>query len=389
MDEDAFHLARAGYERWVLCFDCSTEHVEALWDARDELDRMLHQHWAAIELDTTPKIVQVKQEKAATREQLSDRLDDALGCGVFILYSAARVIMLLNHSVVSGHLGCRLTSWVSTQEWADHIGMPAPSLFTELAAAAIGSWRIWRVPIIRNFWYGEVQKPLAKPSNAGALLRSAQTTQFACHFTVPEGTHPQAVMHEVLTRVTAGWRVTGQPASWTVCSAAPFKEIRGVANNVGVMSYPFAVEPPESSRQLRAELSAAKWQVVLSAAANRTFAGCSEAGLLGAVMSRVVPDMSVGRGLLDAVFSFMVMNLAKTEAVHLYSTDSAFTSSRQKAFIAAAYDKLTRRVHVTLSINPHADELPDCAALRTAGLEPFERFGPFDAARLEARARAD
>jgi len=390
MDEDAFHLARAAYERWVLCFDTSSEHVQALWDAREELERLLHQHWAAIEMDSTPKIMQVKQAKVATGEQLKEKLGDALGCGVFILYAGTRVIMLLNHSVVSGHLGCRLTSWVSTQEWADHIGMPAPSRLTELMAATIGTWRIWRVPIIRNYWWGsEGSKPLKAPGREGTASGGAPTTQFACHFSVPDGTHPQAVMHQVLTRVTAGWRVSGQTAAWTVCSAAPFKEIPGVANNVGVMSYTFPIEPPATARQFRDNLSYSKWQVVLSAAANRTFAGCSDAGPIGAVMSRVVPDMCVGRGLLDAVFSFMVMNLAKTDAVHLYSTDSAFTASRQKAFIAAAYDKSTGRVHVTLSVNPNADEPPDVEALQSAGLESFARFGPFNASRLDAAARVE
>jgi hypothetical protein len=212
---------------------------------------------------------------------------------------------------------------------------------------------------------------------------------YACHFNVPDGTHPQAVMHQVLTRVTAGWRVAGQPAAWTVCSAAPFKEIPGVANNVGVMNYTFPIEPAATARQLRDELGYAKWQVILSAAANRTFSGCSAgAGMLGSVMSRIVPDMEVGRHLIDAVFSFMVMNLAKSEAVHLYSSDSRFTASRQKAFIAAAYDKATGRVHVTLSVNPSADEPPDEAQLRSAGLLPFERFGPFDASRLSTAARA-
>ena len=75
----------------------------------------------------------------------------------------------------------------------------------------------------------------------------------------------------------------------------------------------------------------------------------------------------MGRELIDAVFSFMVMDLAKAEAVHLYSTDDSYTASRQKAFIAAAYDKKTGRVHVTLSVNPSADQ-PDAARLLSGSL---------------------
>ena len=392
IDEDAFHKASAAYERWVLCFDTALEHVQTLWGAREELERLLHQHWESIELDSPPKIVQVTQAKAATGEQLRNMLSDALECGVFILYAGTRVVMLLNHSVVSGHLGCKLTSWVSSQEWADHIGMPAPSLLTEIMATTIGSWRIWRVPIIRSYWRGEaaVEAPgssgaLATPAGEPELVGGAPTTQYACHFHVPDGTHPQAVMHQVLTRVAEGWRVAGQPvAPWIVCSAAPFKEIAGVANNVGVMSYTFPIEPASTVRQFRDELSYSKWQVVLSAAANRTFAGGSGASLIGSIMSRIVPDMSVGRGLVDAVFSFMSMSLDKSDAVHLYSTNTKFTASRQKAFIAAAYDKTTGRVHVTLSVNPNADEMPVEARLRSVGLERFEPFGPFDPSRLKA-----
>jgi hypothetical protein len=267
-------------------------------------------------------------------------------------------------------------------------------MLAELMCTTIGFWRIWRVPIMRSYWGGgaEIKKPLTSPARCPQSVVGAAGGApmfYACHFNVPDGTHPQAVMHQVLTRVTAGWRVAGQPAAWTVCSAAPFKEIPGVANNVGVMNYTFPIEPAATARQLRDELGYAKWQVILSAAANRTFSGCSAgAGMLGSVMSRIVPDMEVGRHLIDAVFSFMVMNLAKSEAVHLYSSDSRFTASRQKAFIAAAYDKATGRVHVTLSVNPSADEPPDEAQLRSAGLLPFERFGPFDASRLSTAARA-
>jgi hypothetical protein len=394
-DEDAFHKASEAYERWVLCFDTSTEHVQTLWDAREKLVNLLHQHWAAIKLDATPKITQLTQPTAATGEELRAMLSDALGCGVFILYAGTRVVMLLNHSVVSGHLGCKLTSWASSQDWADHIGMPPPSLLTELMCTTIFTWRIWRVPIVRSYWRGdlEAKKPLSLPARQPVPLSlpagSARAMQYAGHFNVADGTHPQAVMHQVLTRVTDGWRVAGQPAAWTVCSAAPFKEIAGVANNVGVMSYTFPIEPASSARHLRDELTYSKWQVVLSAAANRTFAGGAGAGFIGSIMSRVAPDMHVGRCLVDAVFSFMVMDLGHAQAVHLYSTNNAFTASRQKAFIAAAYDKKTGRVHVTLSVNPNADEMPDEARLRGAGFEPFEPFGPFDPSRLKAAIRAE
>jgi len=384
MDEDSFHKATSAHERWVLCFDTSESNIRALWEARDELERLLHQHWHAIEFDTPPKVVQIMQPQSASVDQLAAMMAEALNCGVFILYAGTRVVMLLNHSVVSGHLGCKLTSWVSTQEWSDKIGMPTPGLFTELMATMVGAWRITRVPIMRNFWLGgEVKKLTALAgSDDGQASTGAPPTKYACHFDVDPGTHPQAVMHQVLTRVTEGWRVAGQPASWCICSAAPFKEIRGVANNVGVMNYTFPIEPACTVRELRDELGYAKWQVVLSAAANRTFASAPGVSIVGSLMSKIIPDMSVGRGLLDAVFSFMVMNLSQTDAVHLYSTSNQYSGSRQKAFIAAAYDKATGRVHVTLSVNPSADEAPDEARLQSAGLEPFERFGPFDASRL-------
>jgi len=164
-----------------------------------------------------------------------------------------------------------------------------------------------------------------------------------------------------------------------------------VANNVGVMNYTFPIEPACTAREFRDQLGYSKWQVVVSAAANRAFAG-SGVTYSGALASRFVPDMAVGRSMLDALFSFMVMALGRSDAVHLYSTDDSFDSkasfeasySRQKVFIAAAYDKTTGRVHLTLQVNPNADEQPSEAQLRAAGFVPFARYGPFDRARLPA-----
>ena len=131
MDEDAFHKARAASDRWacrwVLAFDTSERNVQGLWSSRDELERLLRQHWSAIEFASPPKVLQV-MKKSASSQQLAEMFNDALLCGVLIVYADTRVIMLLDHSVVSGHLGCRLTTWISQKEWADHIGMPAPSL---------------------------------------------------------------------------------------------------------------------------------------------------------------------------------------------------------------------------------------------------------------------
>jgi len=256
---------------------------------------------------------------------------------------------------------------------------------TELVALLVGvSWRMWRVPIFRSFWFGE-----AAAYPAVVKARPSGPSTYACHFDVAPDTHPQAIMHEVLTRVTAGWRAA-ERKEWSVCSAAPFKEVPGVANNVGVMNYSFPIEPACSVGEFRAQLGRSKWQVPASAAANRTLAGKSGVSVAGIFASRLVPDFSVGRSMLDALFSFMAMKLDQTEAVHLYSTNEVFSGeggsySRQKAFIAAAYDKTTGRVHVTLVVNLDATELPEEAALRGAGFEPFERFGPFHKTRL-ARA---
>eukprot|EP00966_Prymnesium_polylepis_P198647 4604257-Prymnesium_polylepis.1 len=104
-----------------------------------------------------------------------------------------------------------------------------------------------------------------------------------------------------------------------------------------------------------------------------------------------MPDVAVGRSMVDAIFSFMVMPLAKTDAVHLYSSNDVFSGpaienyARQKAFIAAAYDKSTGRVHITLQCNLRAEQVPDQARLRAAGFEPFEPFGPFDRSRLSGK----
>ena len=381
MDEDTFHKVASAHDRWVLSFDTSKENVQDLWSSRDELERLLHQHWSAIELDVPPKVVQVK-EKSVSSQQLTKMFSDALSCGVFIAYADTRVVMLLDHSVVSGHLGCRLTTWVSQKEWADYIGMPAPSLLMELMAMTVGTWRIWRIPIIRNFWFPAkvIKVPPAVPTSA--------PSKYVCHFNVGVGTHPQVVMHQVLTRVTAGWRTSNEPSAWTVCSAAPFQEIPGVSNNVGVMSYTFPIEPACSTKEFRDQLGYAKWQVVVAAAANRAFAGKSGVTVGGAIASRIIPDMDIGRSMIDALFSFMVMKLGKTDAVHLYSSNDKFGGpatkdyGRQKAFIAAAYDKSTGRVHVTLQANLRAYEPPDEAQLLSSGFEPFERFGPYDKARL-------
>jgi len=387
MDEDSFHKAVRHTDRWILSFDTSAENVQTLWDARGDLEKLLREHWSAIELDEAPGIMQVTQKSAASGKQLAAMFQDALKCGVYVLYADTRVFMLLDHSVVSGHLGCRLTTWVSQQEWADHIGMPAPGFLTEVLAMAVGTWRIWSIPIIRSFWSGESPtKVIAAPPKEST---APAPSKYACHFSVELGTHPQAIMHQVLTRVAAGWNTgTGEPVSWTMCSAAPFKEIRDVANNVGVMSYTFPVEPPCSPLDFRAQLGYAKWQVVLSAAANRAFAGKGGSSITGAIVSRLIPDVAVGRNMVDAIFSFMVMPLGKTDAVHLYSSNGVFSGpsisnyGRQKAFIAAAYDKTAGRVHITLQVNLNAVQQPDEAKLRSAGFEPFEQFGPFDRARL-------
>ena len=389
MDEDTFHKATSGTDRWVLCFDTSEKNVQKLWGAREQLEEKLQEHWSAVKMDVAPKVMQITQKTNASAEQLAKMFNDALNCGVFVVYGGNRVVTLLDHSVVSGHLGCRITSWMSGMEWVDHIGMPQPSLMTELAAMALGAFRVWRVPIVRAFWGGagpDAMKPIPAPKSVSA---AATPSTYACHFHVAPGTHPQAVMHQVLTRVTAGWRSGGRD-SWIVCSAAPFKEIRGIANNVGVMSYTFPIEPACSATSFRKQLGLNKWQVVCSAAANRAFAGKAGQTVGGAIVSRLMPDMEVGRGMLDALFSFMVMKLDATDALHLYCTNDHYGGPsancadypRQKCFLAAAYDKDSGKVHVTLHANLKAEALPDQKLLRGAGFEPFEKFGPFDRARL-------
>ena len=65
MDEDTFHRARSAHERWVLAFDTSEANVKELWAARDELERLLQQHWSAIEFESPPKVVQRPEDESA------------------------------------------------------------------------------------------------------------------------------------------------------------------------------------------------------------------------------------------------------------------------------------------------------------------------------------
>ena len=89
-------------------------------------------------------------------------------------------------------------------------------------AWVVAAFRIWRLPVLRSFWSGS--SPMSPPGPGSRL------TLYKGTFDVAEGTHPQAVMHEVLSRVSVGWH--GRQKEWVVVSALPFKEVPGIANNV-------------------------------------------------------------------------------------------------------------------------------------------------------------
>ncbi len=383
MDEDRYHQAHAGRCRFLLSIYTSEANVANLWARRETFDAHLRTHWSAIDLDVSPVVRQVRSDDTDTdlRERYTAIFDDALACSVLVLYTRRRIVLFLDHSVVSGHLGCRIVSWMDAQTWKDTIGLPCPGTRAEVAAVGVGACRVWSVPILRSYWLKgrrECLPPTGPPSIP---------CRYAIRFDVQPETHPQMVMHEILARVTEGWRsLDGRRESWSVCSAIPFKEIPGVANNVGVINYTFPIEPSCSARRFRDSLRASGWQVLLSAAANRALSRAG-AGACGSLMSRLLPDVDVGREMIDALFSFISTKLSTIEAVHFYSLNreggDSFSSpretiySRLKAFISAAYDKSTGRVQLILSVNIHAEHLPDHERLLATGFETVECMGPF------------
>ena len=82
-------------------------------------------------------------------------------------------------------------------------------------AWAVCLFRVWRLQILRSFWTSAAAP--APPRNLGQSF-------FQGSYDAPPGTHPQEVMHGVLSRVATAW----QQPEWTIVSAVPFKEVEGI-----------------------------------------------------------------------------------------------------------------------------------------------------------------
>ena len=133
-----------------------------------------------------------------------------------------------------------LLSWVANEEWVDTIGLDVPKASVELMARsstanltltltltptvtvtvvvypspspnpnqawAVCLFRVWRLQILRSFWTSAAAP--APPRNLGQSF-------FQGSYDAPAGTHPQEVMHGILSRVATAW----QQPEWTVVSA--------------------------------------------------------------------------------------------------------------------------------------------------------------------------
>ena len=316
MNEDQVHQARCDKERFFLIMETTAENSRHLWSVREKLREHCVAHWAVIGFSKPATLEQVYRPSVSGAE-FKEIFEQSLQCSLLMLYTDTCVVSFGDHSRCSGHFGCKLLSWVANEEWVDTIGLDVPKASVELMAWAVCLFRVWRLQILRSFWTSAAAP--APPRNLGQSF-------FQGSYDAPPGTHPQEVMHGVLSRVATAWP---QP-EWTIVSAVPFKEVQGIANNVGGMSYTFPIARVPSVAEFRKEVGGAKWQVLCIGSLYRRFLGsgggggggaawpgaslvAALAGHLGAFLYRRfqqwVPDPAQVRDHVDAVFTCVSMTL--------------------------------------------------------------------------------
>lgn len=382
MNEDQVHQMRCAQERFFLAMETNAENSKHLWSVREQLRDHCMKHWSVIGFSKPATLEQVYRP-SVTGPEFKKIFEQSLNCSLLMLYTDTCVVSFGDHSACSGHFGCKILSWVANEEWVDTIGLAPPAAQHELMAWAICLLRIWSLPILRSFWTSAAALPA--PRNLGQSF-------FKGSYDVPTGTHPQEVMHGILSRVSSAWKQN----EWTVVSAVPFKEVSGIANNIGGMSYSFPIAKPTSVRQFRRAVSGAKWQVLCTGQLYRRFLsgggggaswpGSSAVALLGGWLFRRfqkwVPDPAQVRDHVDAVFTFVSMKFEghTIDNIRMFACQhnqpkSPFMSDRNKVFISGIYDKSNGRVHVTLTVNHAAAVQPHEATLNAGGLDRFEPLG--------------
>ena len=391
MDEDALHESRSRHERYLLYMSTSVEHSTRLWNARLSLRDQARAHWAAIGLAETPQVEQLARSSVSGSE-LRELFQESLKYALLVLYTDRKIFFFCDHTVISGHFGCKLLSWSVCLEWIDTFGLDSPAWWVTAVSCATVAIRAWNVPLVREFWR-------TKPLPTAPLEEHPAVQHVEGSWTVAPGTHPQAAMHDILSRVTAAWQAP-QADPWTIVSAVPFKEVPGIANNIGAMSYYFPVANPSTVSEFRAQLQRCRSQVIVSSFVNRQFASGGGEVTTGAgnpsrfqqasdVLGKLLPDARGVRECVDALFSFMSLNMGDGENAHSPAIDdirflscddgqiSTFSSRRLKAFIAAAYDKRTGRICMTVTVNLMSLPAPHLKGRwEELGLRQFDPFEP-------------
>jgi hypothetical protein len=298
MNEDQVHQARCDKERFFLIMETTAENSRHLWSVREKLREHCMAHWAVIGFTKPATLEQVYRPSVSGADFKEIFEQQSLQCSLLMLYTDTCVVSFGDHSRCSGHFGCKLLSWVANEEWVDTIGLDVPKASVELMAWAVCLFRVWRLQILRSFWTSAAAP--APPRNLGQSF-------FQGSYDAPPGTHPQEVMHGVLSRVATAW----QQPEWTVVSAVPFKEVEGIANNVGGMSYTFPIAKVPSVAEFRKEVGGAKWQVLCVGSLYRRFLGSGGGGGGGGGGGAAWPGASVFAGLAARAGAFLYRRFQK------------------------------------------------------------------------------
>ena len=206
MNEDQVHQARCDKERFFLVMETTAERSRHLWSVREKLREHCMAHWAVIGFSRPATLEQIYRPSVSGAD-FKEIFEQSLQCSLLMLYTDTCIVSFGDHSRCSGHFGCKLLSWVSSEEWVDTIGLDVPEASATLMAWLVCLLRVWRLQILRSYWASAA---------APAPSRNLGQSFFQGSYDAPVGTHPQArarararasVRVRVRVRVVVGVRV--------------------------------------------------------------------------------------------------------------------------------------------------------------------------------------